>query len=396
MMHNGKPVVRCLLWMGVACATVGVLAGCACMCGKKKDGARMQQGPNPNMANITKSSFGKTTDGQETVLYTLTNSRGAVAKISDYGAILVELRMPDRDGHIADIVAGFDNVEQYQKSSPFFGATVGRVANRIAKGTFELDGKTYHTAINNGPNTLHGGNVGFDKKIWKAEPMLSSDGPSVRFTYVSPDMEENFPGTLNTTVTYTLRNDNALRIDYRATTDKPTILNLTNHSYFNLSAFQSPTILNEVLTLNADKYTPADDTLIPTGEIKSVRGTPYDFTTPHPIGQRISQTDGGYDTNFVINGGGQGQMVHCAHVEDPQSGRVMDVSTTQPGVQLYTSNFVDGSLTGNGGHRYVKHGMFCLETQDFPDAINHPNFPSPILRPGQVYNQTTIFKFSTN
>lgn len=350
-----------------------------------------------SMPNIQKSDFGKTQDGQSVDLYTLRNSKGAVAKIITYGATLTELHVPDRNGKVGDVVLGFDNIKDYQTSSPFFGATAGRVANRIAKGQFTLDGKTYHLAVNNGPNSLHGGKVGFDKKIWTAEPKETNDGPSVRFSYTSPDGEEGYPGTLKCEVTYTLSNDNALHLDYKATTDKDTILNLTNHSYFNLSAGESPTILDEVLTLNADRYTPTDDTLIPTGEIKSVKGTPFDFTSPHKIGERIDQIKdvGGYDLNYVINGGGQGRLVKAVHVEDPKTGRVMECFTTQPGVQLYSAIHLNGTLKGVGGHTYPKAGAICLETQHYPDSINHPNFPTTVLKPGQTYSESTVYKFST-
>ncbi len=395
MTKLGKRSVHPLLRLGAACAAMAMLAACAnCPCNQKRDKAKMTRaGGNPYMANVQKSDFGKTKDGKNVELYTLTNVHGAVAKIMTYGAILTEVHMPDRNGKFGDVVLGFDNFAQYEAGHPFFGAIAGRVANRIAKGEFELDGQVYHLAINNGPNTLHGGKEGFDKKIWRAEPLINRDGPAVRLSYLSPDMEENFPGNLETTVTYTLTNANEIRIEYHATTDKDTILNLTNHSYFNLSAFRSPMILDDVLTLDADRYTPTDDTLIPTGEIRSVKGTPYDFTTPHRIGERI-EAAGGYDTNFVINGQA-GTLRRCARAEDPQSGRVMEVYTTQPGVQFYTANFLDGTLTGIGGNRYIKNAGFCLETQDFPDAIHHANFPSPVLKPGDIYSQTTVYKFST-
>jgi len=349
-----------------------------------------------SMANIQKTDFGKTQDGKPVEMYTLHNGHGAVAKIITWGATLTELHVPDRAGKLGNVVLGFDNLNSYETSSPFFGATAGRVANRVAKGQFMLDGKSYQLAVNNGPNSLHGGAVGFDKKIWTARPMPSADGTSVVFTYVSPDGEENYPGALASAVTYTLTNDNALRIDYKASTDKTTILNLTNHSYFNLSAGQSPTIMDEVVTIAADNYTPTDDTLIPTGEIKSVKGTPFDFTTPHTIGERIDKIEkvGGYDLNYVLNSGG-GKLVFAAKVEDPTSGRVMECWTTQPGVQLYTAIHLDGTLTGVGGTKYQKAGGLCLETQHFPDSINHPNFPSTVLKPGETYNQTTVYKFST-
>jgi aldose 1-epimerase len=347
--------------------------------------------------SIQKEDFGKTNDGQAVDRYTLTNKNGMVAKIMTYGAIVTEVHVPDRAGRDADVVLGFDNLKQYLDGHPYFGAIAGRYANRIAKGKFTLDGKEYHLAINNPPNSLHGGTVGFDKHVWKAQPSETADGPSLMLTYVSPDMEEGFPGTLTTHVTYTLTNDNALKIDYKATTDKDTILNLTNHSYWNLHGSGSgKDILDHVVQLNADKYTPVDDTLIPTGEIKSVKGTPYDFTSPKPIGRDIAQTPGnpnGYDNNFVVNGA-PGQMRKAATVNDPDTGRTMEVWTTQPGVQLYTGNFLDGTLTGIGGKPYVKHYALCLETQHFPDSINQPKFPSVVLKPGQTFTSSTIYKFS--
>ncbi|HWE94144.1 MAG TPA: aldose epimerase family protein [Tepidisphaeraceae bacterium] len=348
---------------------------------------------------IQKSDFGTTADGLPVEAYTLTNTHGLYAKIITYGATLVQMHAPDRDNRDGDVVLGFDDLAGYQsKGNPFFGATAGRVANRIANGKFTLDGQEYTLATNNGPNTLHGGTVGFDKKIWRARAVATVNGPSVEFHYVSPDMEEGFPGTLDVTVTYTLTEDDALRIDYKATTDKPTIVNLTNHSYWNLSAVQSPTILDEVLILNADNYTPVNETSIPTGEIAPVRDTVFDFTEPHAIGERIDQVPGGppvgYDHNYVVNGK-PGQLRIAARVQDPQTGRQMEVWTTEPGVQLYTSNYMDG-VKGKGGVAYPRHGAVCLETQHYPDSINHPDFPSTVLRPGETYTSTTIHKFSTN
>ena len=347
--------------------------------------------------SIKQRDFGKTKDGEPVELYTLTNKNGMVAKLMTYGAILTELHVPDKGGKTADVVLGFDNLEQYLKGHPFFGAIAGRYANRIAKGEFTLDGKTYHLPINNGPNTLHGGTVGFDKHVWKAEPREDANGVSVAFSLRSPDGDQGFPGNLNATVTYTLTNDNALKIEYVATTDKDTVINLTNHSYFNLAGENSGTIDDHVMTINADRYTPVDDTQIPTGEIASVKGTVFDFTTPHRIGDRIEQVPGGppigYDHNFVLNSQG-GALATCARAKDPKSGRVMEVLTTQPGVQFYTGNFLDGSLTGIGGTKYQKHDAFCLETQHYPDSPNHPEFPTTELKPGQTYHQVTVFKFS--
>jgi aldose 1-epimerase len=346
---------------------------------------------------VTKKMFGKLKDGEAVTLYTLTNKNGAVAKVMTYGAILTELHVPDKNGKMGDVVLGFDNLAAYERGHPFFGATVGRVANRIAKGRFKLDGKTYKLAINNGPNTLHGGLKGFDKKVWKAEEVKSAAGPAVRFTLHSPDMDEGFPGNLDASVTYTLTDDNAVRLDYTARTDKATYVNLTNHSYFNLAG--DGEVRYHVVQFNADKYTPVDDTMIPTGEIKSVAGTPFDFRKPTAIGARIDDipgNPGGYDHNMVVNHkNGAHSLAHFATVYEPTTGRVMDMWTTEPGVQFYTGNFLDGSLTGKNGVVYNKNFAFCLEAQDFPDAINHPNFPSPILRPGQTYSQTTIYKFST-
>jgi aldose 1-epimerase len=313
-----------------------------------------------------------------------------------YGAIVTELHAPDRGGNKADIVLGFNNLDQYLADNPFFGAIAGRYANRIAKGKFTLDGKEYTLATNNGPNHLHGGNVGFDKRVWDGKPMETPDGPAVQLHYVSKDGEEGYPGDLDTTVTYTLTNDNALRIDYKATTDKPTVLNLTNHSYWNLAGEGSGTILDEVLYLNSDRYTPVDATLIPTGEIKSVKGTPFDFTTPTRIGARIQQTGGdpiGYDHNFIINGE-PGTLRLGGRLEDPKSGRVMEFWTTQPAVQFYTGNFLDGKLKGISGKPYNQHDALCLETQHYPDSPNHPSFPSTTLRPGQTFTSTTLYKFS--
>ncbi len=338
--------------------------------------------------------FGKTPEGVPVSLYVLKNG-GITAKVMTYGAILTELDVPDRQGKPADVVLGFDNLEGYLAGHPYFGAAIGRVANRIAKGRFTLDGTEYSLAVNNGPNTLHGGLKGFDKVVWKAEDVSGPAGPAVKLTYQSRDGEEGYPGNLATSVTYTVTGD-ALRIDYTATTDKATPVNLTNHSYFNLAGPASGTILKHELMLAADQYTPVDDTLIPTGEIAPVKGTPLDFTTPMPIGARIDQLKGdpvGYDHNFVLRGGSNGPAL-AARVHEPESGRVMEVFTTEPGIQFYTGNFLDGSLKGKGGVVYRKHQAFCLEADHFPDSVHHPNFPSVILRPGTTYNQTTIYKFS--
>jgi aldose 1-epimerase len=300
--------------------------------------------------------------------------------------------VPDRAGKTGDIVLGFDHLEQYLKGHPYFGCTVGRVANRIAKGRFILEGKTYNLAVNNGPNHLHGGLVGFDKVVWHAEPQ---SGASVKFTYTSADGEESYPGQVAVTVVVTLTDANELSIDYSAVTDKPTPVNLTNHSYFNLAG--EGDVLNHEMMIAADHFTPKDEASIPTGEIKPVKGTPMDFTKPHPIGLRFSQIEEkpvGYDHNYVLNSGGK-SLGLAARVFEPRTGRVMEVRTSEPGVQLYTANYLDGSLTGKRGLVYRQHCAFCLETQHFPDSVNHPQFPSTILRPGQTYRQTTVHKFTT-
>ena len=343
-------------------------------------------------AQVRKSSFGKLPDGTAVDLYTLENANGLVAKVTNYGAIITELHVPDRRGQLGDVVLGFDNLEQYLKGHPYFGSTVGRVANRIAKGRFTLDGKTYTLAINDGANHLHGGLKGFDKVVWHAEEQA---GAAVRFAYTSPDGEEGYPGTLEVAVTVTLTDANELRLDYRATTDKPTPINLTNHSYFNLAG-QGDVLRHEVM-IAADRYAPSDSALIPTGEIQPVKGTPMDFTQPQAVGSRFSQLHNvpvGYDTSYVLNGGGKG-LALAARVYEPETGRVMEVHTTEPSVQFYTSNFLDGSLTGKRGIVYRQHAALCLETQHLPDSVNQPQFPSIILRPGQSYRQTTVHKFST-
>jgi aldose 1-epimerase len=346
---------------------------------------------------VEKIPFGKAADGAEIDLFILTNANGMKAKITTYGSILTELDVPDRDGKLGNVVLGFDNLAGYLAGHPHFGATTGRVANRIAKGKFTLDGKEYKLAVNNGPNALHGGLKGFDKVVWKGEAKVTPDTAAVELTYLSKDGEEGYPGNLTTMVTYTLTNENELRIDYKATTDKPTPVNLTNHSYFNLGGPASGDILDHELTIEADEYTPADDTLIPTGEIRSVKGTPLDFTKPAKISARISQVadkTGGYDHNFVLRSKG-GKLALAARAYDPKTGRVMEMYTTEPGVQLYTANFLDGKLKSKEGVPFKKHQAFCLEAQHFPDAVNHPDFPSIILRPGQTYKQTTMYKFLT-
>lgn len=374
--------------MGVALAAAAVwLYGAAAPAGRAQGG----RGVN---AAVRKQSFGKTKSGEAVELYTLESGRGVTAKVMTYGALLTELHVPDRQGRAADVVLGFDTLESYLAGHPFFGATVGRYANRIARGEFTLDGKTYTLAKNNGPNHLHGGLLGFDKKVWRAEEFPGQ--AAVRFRYRSPDGEEGYPGTLDAEVTYTLTADNALRLDYRAITDRPTIVNLTNHSYFNLAGHASGDVLGHELMLAADRYTPVEGTLIPTGEIRPVEGTPLDFRKPTAIRARIVQLadvpGGGYDHNFVLNGGGR-SLALGARVVEPRSGRLMEMLTTQPGVQLYTANFLDGKTKGKGGAAYGKHAGFCLETQHYPDSPHHPGFPTVVLRPGETYLQTTVYRF---
>ncbi|HKV25273.1 MAG TPA: aldose epimerase family protein [Candidatus Acidoferrum sp.] len=347
-------------------------------------------------AHVAKADFGKLPDGTQIEAYTLYNKRGAHIRVITYGATLQELYMPDRHGKMGDIVLGFDDLQGYLGQHPFFGGTIGRYANRIAKGKFTLDGKEYQLALNNGPNSLHGGTIGFNRRVWKAEPLSVKDGAAVRFSYLSKDGEENYPGNLHVSVTYALTDTNELKLQYTATTDKDTVLNLTNHSYFNLSGTDEGTILKYILYINADKYTPVDSTLIPTGAIDSVVGTPLDFLKPTVIGARIGDIPaiGGYDHNMVLNGKA-GTMRVAARVYDPESGREMEVLTNQPGVQFYSSIGLNGSIKGKGGVAYEKYGAICLETQHFPDSPNHPNFPSTELKPGQHFSSETIYKFTT-
>jgi aldose 1-epimerase len=344
-------------------------------------------------AHVAKAAFGKMPDGTEVESYTLYNAQGASAKVITYGASLAELHLPDRNGKMGDVVLGFDNLEGYLGPHPHFGGTIGRYGNRIAKGKFTLNDKEYQLAINNPPNSLHGGPTGFDRRVWKAEPLERKDGAGVRFTYVSQDGEENFPGKLTASVTYTLTNTNELKLEYTAETDKDTIVNLTNHSYFNLAG--AGDILANVLYLNADKYTPVDLTLIPTGEIANVASTPLDFRKPTAIGAHIGEIKdiGGYDHNYVLNGKA-GTMRIAARVSEPTSGRQMEVWTTEPGVQFYSAIGLNGSIVGKGGMAYPKYGALCLETQHFPDSPNRPNFPSTVLKPGTKFHSETIYKFS--
>ena len=343
-------------------------------------------------STVTRTGFGVLPDGRAVELFTLSNRHGLVVRITNYGTIITHLEVPDRKGRKGDIVLGFDNLEQYVKGHPFFGCTVGRVANRIAEGRFSLRGKTLQLAVNNGPNHLHGGVKGFDKVVWAARPLA---GPGVEFSYLSPDGDENYPGNLDVSVCMALNDANELRIDYKAVTDRPTVVNLTNHSYFNLA--EAGDVLDHELCIAASAYTPSDANLIPTGEIAPVTGTPLDFTQPKRIGSRFAELPGdpkGYDHNYVLDSGG-GRLVLAARVFEPTTGRVMATLTTLPGLQLYTANFLDGSITGKYGNIYRRHSGLCLETQFFPDAVHHPHFPSIELNPGETYKQTTVYRFGT-
>lgn len=331
-------------------------------------------------------------------IYTLTNKNGASAQITNYGGIVVALNVPDQSGRLGDVVLGFDNLEEYLKVHPFFGALVGRYGNRIANGKFSLHGVEYTLAQNDGPNSLHGGLKGFDKVFWDAKPLDTPNGPALELTYLSQDGEEGYPGNLLVKVTYTLTHNNELKIDYSATTDKDTVINLTHHSYFNLTGAGKGDILAHELMIKADKFTPVNANMIPTGELRPVVGTPFDFTHPTPIGLRLNQADeqlkfgGGYDHTWVLNSQ-DGSLALAARVSEPTSGRIMELWTTEPGVQFYSGNFLDGSIIGKGGRAYQYRFALCLETQHFPDSPNHPEFPSTILRAGQTYTSTTVYKF---
>jgi aldose 1-epimerase len=343
--------------------------------------------------DLFKEDFGRLPDGTPVELYTLNNSHGLRARIMTYGAILVSLEVPDRTGGLADITLGYDSLGGYLEATPYFGAVVGRYGNRIAKAKFTLDGAEYSLAANNGDNHLHGGLKGFDKVVWAAEPVREEAAVGVKLSYLSPDGEEGYPGNLSCVLTYRITEDNEFKITYEATTDKATPVNLTHHSYFNLAGQGRGDILAHELLLEADRYTPVDEGLIPTGELRPVAGTPFDFTTAHIIGARIDRVAGGYDHNFVLRSGG-GDLARAAQVYEPTSGRVMDVFTTEPGIQFYTGNFLDGTITGKVELVYNQHAGFCLETQHFPDSPNQPDFPSTILRPGETYQTLTIYRFS--
>jgi galactose mutarotase-like enzyme len=359
---------------------------------------RTLYGPPPQGGTVTRAPFGTTSDGQAVDAYTLSNAHGLELRVLTYGGIIQSLRTPDRDGRFADVVLGFDSLAGYERSSPYFGAIVGRYANRIARGRFTVDGVAHQLAVNNGLNALHGGLKGFDKVVWDAAPFEHGDSVGLALTHVSPDGDEGYPGALTVHVTYTLTSDDHLVVDYQATTDRATPLNLSQHSYFNLAGDGSGDILGHILTVDADRYTPVDSTLIPSGLLAPVAGTPFDFRTPTPIGSRIEADNqqlkfgGGYDHNFVLTRAGAG-LSHAARLVDPSSGRTLDVSTTEPGLQFYSGNFLDGTIHGVRGHVYVHRGALCLETQHFPDSPNHPEFPSTILRPGEEFRSRTVFAF---
>ena len=383
--------IEALLGDGQGINEYAVAVGSMSLSGADNDGHR----PAVNRATVETSRFGTLDDGTPVEMLTLRNAKGVTAKVITYGATLTELWVPDRSGKLGDVVLGFDRMQGYVSNPPWFGATVGRVANRIAKGKFSLDGKEYSLEINNPPNNLHSGSKGLSRTVWKAEPLHEPHAAAVRFTAVSPDGDGGFPGNLSVTLVYRLTDDNELQLEYTARTDKATPVNLTNHTYFNLSGGKD--ILDEILYLPAERYTPVDATQIPTGEVQAVKGTPLDFTRPVAIGARIGElkgNPGGYDHNYVLSTE-VGKLKLAARVLDPSSDRQMEVWTTEPGMQFYSGNSLDGTLTGKRGVVYGKHSGLCLETQHFPDSVNHSGCPSVILRPGGVYRTETIYKFST-
>jgi aldose 1-epimerase len=354
----------------------------------------------PSAGAISAAPFGNTTDGTPVQIYTLRNRNGMEARIMTYGGIVESLKVPDRNGRLGDVVLGYDNLAGYLTNSPFFGALIGRYGNRIAKGQFTLDGQTYTLPTNNPPNSLHGGDKGFFARVWKTAALVSSNGPVLQLSYLSKDGEEGYPGNLSVTATYTITEDNALRLDFEATSDKDTVCNLTHHSYFNLAGQGNGDILGNLLYLNANRFTPVDATLIPIGELRPVDGTPFDFRQPTAIGARINADDQqikfgpGYDHNWVINKP-LGQLGLMARVSEPISGRVLEVFSTEPGLQFYSGNFLNGSITGKDGMVYRYRSAFCMEPQHYPDSPNHPEFPSTELKPGETYHNTIIYKFST-
>jgi len=373
---------------GLSLIAALVLMVAGCRSAKNGDAASEQKNPK---CKVEKSFFGLTPDGDSAMLYTLKNEKDITITITDWGGIITGIHTPDKNGKSTNIVLGFDNLDQYLKGQPYFGAIVGRYGNRIANAQFTLDGETYHLAANDGNNSLHGGVKGFDKKLWDPEVVSCEERSALQLTYLSPDGEEGYPGNLKVKVTYELLMDQ-FYITYEAETDKPTVLNLTNHSYFNLAG--EGTILDHIMYINATRYTPVNDELIPTGELAYVEGTPFDFRKPHAIGDYFDEVGGnppGYDHNFVVDGS-DGESRLAAKVMDPKTGRSLEVQTTQPGVQFYTGNFLDGTLV-SGNRTFIQHSGLCLETQHFPDSPNQPAFPSTVLRPGEKFISRTIFKF---
>ena len=357
---------------------------------------------NAGAAGLTHAPYGTLPDGHAVDLYTMQNDHGMTVKFLSLGGYITEIDAPDRHGHPDDVVLSHANLAGYNSNVGYFGAIVGRYANRIAKGTFTLNGTTYHLPLNNGPNSLHGGTEGFNTQLWQVTPRSVSDGVSAVLAYTSPDGQDGYPGTLAVQVTYTLEQSNALRIDYQATTDKPTVINLTNHSYFNLDGNGSGSALHQLLQINADSYTPTDATQIPTGQISPVAGTPMDFRTMHPIDAQIRAPfeqiilAHGYDHNWVLNKTRPGELSFAAKAYSPKTGRIIEVYTTEPGIQIYTSNYLQGNLMGSSHTLYRQGDGYTFETQHFPDSPNHPNFPSTVLNPGQTFHSTTIFRFSTD
>ena len=386
MRHNARLISFIILISGIGLW----LGACKKEAGTSPKGEKEMARPK----TVTQEPFGTLPDGTAVELYTLANPGGTKARIMTYGATLVSLEVRDRAGQAGDITLGYGSLDGYLKVSPYFGSTVGRYGNRIAKGRFTLNGAEYKLAVNNGENHLHGGLKGFDKVIWKATPFEGQGARGVRFEYLSKDGEEGYPGNLACTLIYTLTDTDEIKLDYTATTDKATPVNLTHHSYFNLAGQGVGDILGHELLINADRYTPVDEGLIPTGELKAVKGGPMDFTTPQTIGARIAQVSGGYDHNYVLNRSSEG-LQKAAKVFEPTTGREMEILTTEPGIQFYSGNFLDGTITGKAGKVYPKHAGFCLETQHFPDSPNKPGFPSTILEPGKTYETHTIYKFST-
>ncbi|WGF88130.1 aldose epimerase family protein [Marinivivus vitaminiproducens] len=391
---------------GIARAACLVLALVLAGCASRSDMSGVQPRAEGTGGAIRQQAFGTTPAGDPVTLYTLSNTGGMEVEVITYGAAIKAIRVPDREGRIANVALGFDDMAGYAGQTAYIGAVVGRYGNRIAQGRFTLDGQAYRLAQNNGPNALHGGLMGFDKRVWAASETTGPEGPGLTLTYVSLDGEEGYPGNLTAEVTYRLTDDNALTLEYRVTTDRPTVQNLTNHAYFNLKGEGSGDILDHELTLDAERFTPIDATLIPTGEIRSVAGTPLDFTEPRRIGDRIDADDeqmrfaGGYDHNVVLDrglaSGLTGGLRRAAFVREPSSGRTLEVLTTQPGMQVYSGNFLDGTAVGAGGRAYGRRSGFCLETQHYPDSPNQPSFPSTALRPDAPFTSTTVFRFGTD